>query len=76
MCTLWFSAHSGLYEHRISNYIDLYICKLELGNGVGPLSALQTTFQNLLQYSHLIPAIVDRTPASAWMYKHHWITCH
>ena len=25
-----------------------------------------------LQYRHLIPAQVDRTSASAWMYKHPW----
>ena len=28
-----------------------------------------------LQYRHLIPAPVDRTSASAWLYKTPWITC-
>ena len=28
-----------------------------------------------LQCSHLIPAPVDRTSASAWLYRHPWITC-
>ena len=28
-----------------------------------------------LQYRHLIPATVDRTSASAWLYKHQWIEC-
>ena len=27
------------------------------------------------QYRHLIPAPVDRTSASAWLYKHLWISC-
>ena len=27
------------------------------------------------QYRHLIPAPVDRTFASAWLYKHQWIEC-
>ena len=27
-----------------------------------------------LQYKHLIPSPVDRTSASAWLYKHLWIT--
>ena len=29
-----------------------------------------------LQYRHLVPAPVDRTSASAWLYKTPWITCH
>ena len=29
-----------------------------------------------IQYSHLIPAAVDRTSSSAWFYKHPWITSH
>ena len=28
-----------------------------------------------LQYRHLIPAPVDRTFLSAWLYKHPWIIC-
>ena len=28
-----------------------------------------------LQYRHLIPAPVDRTFASDWLYYHAWITC-
>ena len=28
-----------------------------------------------LQYRHLITAPVDWTSASAWLYKHPWITC-
>ena len=33
---------------------------------------LQTRF---IQYRHLIPALVDRTSASAWLYRHPWMTC-
>ena len=29
----------------------------------------------IVQYRHLIPAPVDRTSGSAWLYKHPWITC-
>ena len=29
----------------------------------------------VLQSRNLIPAPVDRTSASAWLYKHPWITC-
>ena len=28
-----------------------------------------------LKYRHVIPAPVDRTSASAWLYIHPWITC-
>ena len=28
-----------------------------------------------IQYRHLIPAPVDRTSASFWLYKHPWVTC-
>ena len=28
-----------------------------------------------IQYRYLNPALLDRTPACAWLYKHHWITC-
>ena len=28
-----------------------------------------------IQYRHLIPAPVDWTSVSAWLYKHPWITC-
>ena len=28
-----------------------------------------------LEYRHLIPAPIDRTSASAWFYKHTWMTC-
>ena len=28
-----------------------------------------------IQYRHLIPTSVDLTSASAWLYKHHGITC-
>ena len=27
-----------------------------------------------VQYRHLIPAPIDRTYASAWLYKHPWVT--
>ena len=29
----------------------------------------------ILQYRHLIPAPVNGTSASAWLYYHPWITC-
>ena len=29
----------------------------------------------LLQYRHLVPAPVDRTSGSTWLYKHRWIAC-
>ena len=28
-----------------------------------------------IQYRHLIPAPVDRTSASFWLYKHPWVSC-
>ena len=34
-----------------------------------------TRFWCILQYRHLIPAPVDRTSASAWLYKHQWMEC-
>ena len=29
----------------------------------------------IVQYTHLIPAVVDRTYASDWLHKHPWTTC-
>ena len=32
--------------------------------------------KSLLQYRHFIPAPVDWTSASTWLYEHPWIQCH
>ena len=35
----------------------------------------QFWWPSYLQYRHLIPAPVDKTCVSAWLYKHLWISC-
>ena len=52
-------------EHAFKNY----------GRVFGHFTLSTATASVLVQYRHLIPAPVDRTPASAWLYKHQWLTC-
>ena len=42
--------------------------------GTGGNLGLSSEYHKELQYRHLIPAPVDRTSTSAWLYKDPWIT--
>ena len=42
---------------------------------VNPVEMPQTLSKKDVQYMRLIPALVDWASATAWLYKHPWITC-
>ena len=73
-----------LYQHHnnVTSIFELYVeqmVTLNINTSIQSLwtasdiNGLKTNTE--LQYSHLIPAPVDRASAGAWLYKYLWITC-